>query len=139
MAAARDRLASARAAQEAGFAATALSAASYAMLYAARAALSEEDRNAKTHRGVWVRFSETFVAPGRFDRELAAQARRIQRERDRQRVLVLGEEAIRIDEPLAARANASATTATCDGRLSGRRANAPSAPKTRYETAAQIA
>lgn len=82
MAAARDRLASARAAHEGGFAATALSAAYYATLYAARAALSEEDRNAKTHRGVWARFSETFVVPGRFDRELAAQARRIQRDRE---------------------------------------------------------
>jgi uncharacterized protein (UPF0332 family) len=80
--AARDRLAAARAAQEAGFPATALSTAYYATLYAARAALSEEERNAKTHRGTWAAFSEVFVAPGRFDRGLAAQARRIQTDRE---------------------------------------------------------
>lgn len=82
LATARDRLAAARAALEGEFAAAAVSSAYYAMLYAARAALSEEDRSAKTHRGVWSLFGETFVASGRFDAELAGAARRAQRLRE---------------------------------------------------------
>jgi uncharacterized protein (UPF0332 family) len=50
----------------------------YAMLYAARAALSEEDLYAKTHKGVWRLFSERFVASGRFERALFAEAQRAQ-------------------------------------------------------------
>lgn len=79
---ARDRLAAAAAALDAGFPPVAVSAAYYAMFYAARAALSEEDRNAKTHRGVWSLFSETFVATGLFEDALLAEARRIQRLRE---------------------------------------------------------
>ena len=45
------------------------------MLYAARAALSEQDLYAKTHRGTWDLFWQTFAATDRFDRELADQAR----------------------------------------------------------------
>jgi uncharacterized protein (UPF0332 family) len=81
-AAARDRLAAARTARESGFAAAAVSLAYYGMLYAARAALSEEDRNAKTHSGLWTTFVHTFVTSGRFDAELAAQARSAQRSRE---------------------------------------------------------
>lgn len=47
----------------------------YSMLYAARAALSERDRYAKTHRGVWSLFGELFVAPGSFDVQLYRSAR----------------------------------------------------------------
>jgi uncharacterized protein (UPF0332 family) len=71
---ARDRARLARAALEGGFAEGAVSAAYYAMLYAARAALSEEDRNARTHGGTWLLFRETFVDSGRFDGDLAAAA-----------------------------------------------------------------
>lgn len=61
----------------------AISSAYYGMLYAARAALSEEDRYAKTHRGVWDLFHLTFVATGRFDAALARQARESQALRER--------------------------------------------------------
>ena len=74
MASARDRLGLARTALDAGFHSGAVGAAYYAMLYAARAALSEADRNAKTHRGTWTLFREVYVEPGRFERELFAWA-----------------------------------------------------------------
>ena len=83
MAEATERLRAARLALEAGFAAVAVSAAYYAMLYAARAALSERDAYAKTHAGVWTLFSERFVASGQFDAELAARARRAAQLRER--------------------------------------------------------
>lgn len=76
MSTARERLEAARAAAAAGFPSTAVGAAYYALLYAARAALSEADRNAKTHRGVWSLFGELFVTTGRFDPELVAAAQR---------------------------------------------------------------
>ena len=63
-------------------AAGALSAAYYAMLYAARAALSERDRYAKTHAGTWHEFREAFVVPGLFDTDLVAEAQRVQPERE---------------------------------------------------------
>jgi uncharacterized protein (UPF0332 family) len=78
MASANERLRAARAALAAGFPSVAVSAVYYAALYAARAALSEEERHAKTHRGTWNLFAETFVSSGRFDPELLAAARRIQ-------------------------------------------------------------
>jgi uncharacterized protein (UPF0332 family) len=61
---------------------TALSAAYYAMLYAARAALSEHDIYAKTHRGTWHEFRRVFVDTGLFDRELAVSVQKIQPERE---------------------------------------------------------
>jgi uncharacterized protein (UPF0332 family) len=79
MAEARRRLALAATALEAGYLAAAVSSAYYAMLYAARAALSEEDQNAKTHRGTWHLFQDVFVRPGRFDAGLAAEAARAQK------------------------------------------------------------
>ena len=54
----------------------------YAMLNAARAALSEEDKNARTHKGTWDLFHEAFVATGRIDPELAHAARATQRTRE---------------------------------------------------------
>jgi uncharacterized protein (UPF0332 family) len=60
-------------------ASSAVSLAYYAMLYAARAALSEQDRYAKTHRGVWDLFWQTFATDGNFDPELAAEVRDTQR------------------------------------------------------------
>lgn len=79
---ARDRLALAAAAVEIGHPEGAVSAAYYAMLYAARAALSEQDRNAKTHSGTWSLFREVFVLPGHFEPELADAASVTQRLRE---------------------------------------------------------
>lgn len=79
---ARERAAAARLALTNSFASTAVSDAYYAMLYATQAALSEEDRYAKTHRGLWSSFGEIFVATGRFERELYRRARRTQELRE---------------------------------------------------------
>lgn len=51
------------------------------MLYAARAALSEEDRYAKTHSGTWNLFGQAFVDSRRFDPVLLADARDTQADR----------------------------------------------------------
>jgi len=56
MSQARDRLAIAREVFTSGHREGSVSAAYYAMLYAARAALSEDDDHARTHRGTWNRF-----------------------------------------------------------------------------------
>lgn len=61
---------------------TALSSAYYAMLYAARAALSERDIYAKTHRGAWHEFRRAFVESGEFDADLAGAAHKVQPERE---------------------------------------------------------
>lgn len=75
LASAREWLSTAEAALRAGFPAGAGADAYYAILYAARAALSEEDRHAKTHHGIWALFGELFVQTGRFDRRLYRAAR----------------------------------------------------------------
>jgi uncharacterized protein (UPF0332 family) len=72
---ARSRLRAARRELDASDTAASVSLAYYAMLYAARAALSEEELYAKTHRGIWDLFWQTFTATDRFDRELANKAR----------------------------------------------------------------
>jgi len=82
MAEARDRLTGARHALSAGDFAVATSAAYYAMLYGARAALSERDLYAKTHSGVWSRFREQYVTGGEFDPKLSSEASRAQRTRE---------------------------------------------------------
>ena len=82
IAAARERLANASDDLEQGHLAGAASAAYYAMLYAARAALSERDQYAKTHSGVWALFGQEFVAAGQFERDLAAKARAAQEVRE---------------------------------------------------------
>lgn len=79
MSEARERLAAARAAVAAGFSSAGLSSAYYAMLYAARAALSEEDRYARTHKGTWELFQRSFIANDRLEAELYADARRAER------------------------------------------------------------
>lgn len=81
LAAARGRLVAAAAVVEED-PSTALSAAYYAMLYAARAALSERDVYAKTHRGAWHEFRRVFVDTAEFDRDLAAAAHSVQPERE---------------------------------------------------------
>jgi uncharacterized protein (UPF0332 family) len=71
---ARERLASAIKLRDDGDTAPAISLAYYAMLFAVRAALSEEDLYAKTHSGLWGLFHQTFVATGRFPTELHKKA-----------------------------------------------------------------
>ncbi len=67
MASARDRLRGARHALAAGDRDLSVSAAYYAMLYAARAALSEDEEHARTHRGTWNLFRERYVMTDAFD------------------------------------------------------------------------
>jgi uncharacterized protein (UPF0332 family)/predicted nucleotidyltransferase len=57
------------------------STAYYAMLYAARAALSEEGRVARKHGGTWHLMRELFVASGRFDEALVARAQEMEGDR----------------------------------------------------------
>jgi len=79
--AARRRLAGAGAAVD-DDPSTALSAAYYAMLYAARAALSEREIYAKTHRGAWHEFRREFVETEKIDPSLAAAVQKVQPERE---------------------------------------------------------
>jgi predicted nucleotidyltransferase len=72
---ARERLAAARTNLDANLPYVAVGLAYYAMLYAARAALSEEDRYAKTHSGTWTLFRELFVQTGGVDPAVAAPQR----------------------------------------------------------------
>lgn len=79
---AREKLAAGRALLSSEFPGQAVVFAYYAMLYAARAALSESDRSAKTHRGVWNLFQQSYVDGGRFDQKLLREARASQRARE---------------------------------------------------------
>jgi uncharacterized protein (UPF0332 family) len=74
---ARERLEGARKNLEQGEYAIAVGAAYYAMLYGARAALSERDRHAKTHRGTWNLLRQTLAADGSLSSELVAEAERM--------------------------------------------------------------
>lgn len=60
----------------------AVSAAYYAMLYAARAALSEDDEHARTHRGSWHLFRTRYVATDAFDAALFTLAQHAQAARE---------------------------------------------------------
>lgn len=82
LASAKRRLRSAHAELEFDAPEVALGVAYYAMLYAARAALSEADRHAKTHSGTWNLFRQTFVVSGQFDKQLAAAAQALQQPRE---------------------------------------------------------
>jgi uncharacterized protein (UPF0332 family) len=79
---ARQGVAGAQTLIEAGHAATAVSTAYYAMLYAARAALSERDRSARSHAGIWGLFRDEYVLTGEFDEGLAQAAQRAQARRE---------------------------------------------------------
>jgi uncharacterized protein (UPF0332 family) len=79
---ARARLTGARHALAAGDFDLAVSAAYYAMLYAARAALSEHDEHARRHGGTWGLFHRRFVASGAFDQDLHALAQQAQEARE---------------------------------------------------------
>lgn len=61
---------------------SALSMAYYAMLYAARGALSERDTYARTHRGTWQQMRKEFVDRGEFDAALLAAAQKVQPQRE---------------------------------------------------------
>jgi uncharacterized protein (UPF0332 family) len=80
---ARDRVALAGEALAAGHLEGAVSAAYYAMLYAARAALSERDEYARTHRGTWHVFYDRYVVTGAFDQHLHALAHGAQDTREK--------------------------------------------------------
>ena len=82
LARAREGVASAQLQLAYGHAATAVSTAYYAMLYAARAALSERDRHARSHAGTWGLFREEFVLTGEFEETLAQEAQRAQSRRE---------------------------------------------------------
>jgi uncharacterized protein (UPF0332 family) len=75
---ARDRLAAAREALVADHPGVAVSVAYYSMLYAARATLSEDDENARTHRGTWNLFRIKYVATDAFDAALFTLAQHAQ-------------------------------------------------------------
>ena len=95
---ARDRLAAAREALAAGHRGVAVSVAYYSMLYAARATLSEDDENARTHRGMWNLFRIKYVTTDAFDAALFTTAQHAQVAReggDYQAVTPSEEEAIR--------------------------------------------
>ena len=66
---ARDRLEVARIAFATGHLEGAVSAAYYAMLYAARAALSEDDEYARSHGGTWGLFHRRYVVTDAFDQQ----------------------------------------------------------------------
>jgi uncharacterized protein (UPF0332 family) len=78
----RRRLAAARHAIDAGDAEAAVSSAYYAMLYAARAALSERDVHAKTHGGTWSEFGREFVATGAIPSEIGKLGGSVQQARE---------------------------------------------------------
>lgn len=80
---ARDRAAIAREILASGHLEGAVSAAYYAMLYAARAALSEDDEYARTHRGTWHLFHERCVVNDAFDQHLHTLAQRAQDAREK--------------------------------------------------------
>jgi uncharacterized protein (UPF0332 family) len=79
---ARERAKAARELLNAGHLEAAVSVAYYAMLNAARAALSEDDEHARTHRGTWHLFHERYVATGAFDEKLHALATNAQHTRE---------------------------------------------------------
>jgi uncharacterized protein (UPF0332 family) len=79
---ARDRARLAREALAGGHREGAVSAAYYAMLYAARATLSEEDENARSHRGTWNLFRIKYVTVDAFDASLFVLAQQAQAARE---------------------------------------------------------
>jgi uncharacterized protein (UPF0332 family) len=60
----------------------AISLAYYGMLYAARAALSEQDAQPRTHRGTWHEVRRLYVATGAVAEALAVAAESMQPERE---------------------------------------------------------
>lgn len=79
---ARDRAVAAAELFQAGHIEVAVSSAYYAMLYAARAALSEDDESARTHRGTWNAFRLRYVITDAFDAALFTMAQHAQAARE---------------------------------------------------------
>ncbi len=79
---ARDRLRQAQQGLGEGFVTGTVSIAYYAMLYAARAALSESDEYARTHGGTWHLFHRRYVVTDAFDQHLYTLAQRAQKTRE---------------------------------------------------------
>lgn len=75
---AQERVEAAREALAAGHLSVAVSVAYYAMLNAARAALSESDENTRTHRGAWNAFRSRYVITDAFDARLFTMAQHAQ-------------------------------------------------------------
>src|ERR1044071_6442305 len=75
---AQERLEAAQGALAAGHLSVAVSVAYYAMLNAARAALSENDENTRTHRGAWNAFRIRYVITDAFDARLFTMAQHAQ-------------------------------------------------------------
>lgn len=75
-------LRAARVLRDAGIPENAAAEAYRAMFCAARAALSEVDREARTHKGVWVMFDQHFIRTDLFDAGLRDAARRAQELRE---------------------------------------------------------
>ncbi|MFL5900829.1 MAG: HEPN domain-containing protein [Solirubrobacterales bacterium] len=80
---ARDRAVAAKELLAAGHLEPAVSVAYYAMLNAARAALSEDDQHSRTHRGTWHLFRERYVVTDAFDEKLYTLAINAQGARER--------------------------------------------------------
>src|SRR5579884_3726013 len=76
------RLADARAILAQGRYTVAIGVGYYAMLYAARAALSERNRYGKTHSGTWTVVRDVLVVDGSLPAELVAAATRGERLRE---------------------------------------------------------
>jgi uncharacterized protein (UPF0332 family) len=79
---ARDRAAVAKELLKGNHLEAAVSAAYYSMLYAARAALSERDEHARTHRGTWSLFRTSYVVTDAFEAELFTLAQHAQAARE---------------------------------------------------------
>jgi uncharacterized protein (UPF0332 family) len=79
---ARDRATVATGLLEGDHLEAAVSAAHYSMLYAARAALSERDEHAWTHRGTWNLFRTSYVVTDAFEAELFTLAQHAQAARE---------------------------------------------------------
>jgi uncharacterized protein (UPF0332 family) len=79
---ARDRAKLAREALASGHREGSVSAAHYAMLYAARAALSEDEEHARTHRGTWNLFRMRYVTTDAFNATLFTLAQHAQAARE---------------------------------------------------------
>jgi len=79
---AHERVVAARELFTAGHLETAVSVAYYAMLNAARAALSESDEHARTHAGTWNLFRQRYVVTDAFDQHLFTLAHKAQKARE---------------------------------------------------------
>ncbi len=79
---ARDRASAAKQLLDGEHLEAAVSAAYYSMLYAARAALSERDEHARTHRGTWNLFRTQYVVTDAFDAALFTLAQHAQAARE---------------------------------------------------------